>query len=266
LPAATPARPPHTKVVTATSGDPALLDVLSAELGGYMILEPGGPVRTADPQLGTVVLYRPSGKEMAQQAAFDDKIDRLEPLTPELERQIHFDVSDAQVVVVYGAERTERMLHNEKICAPAGGAFKLCLSRSDEQRFWAFVVDNRPLPVTGFSTRGWFSWAAASPDEKTILAQWMRDCDPAVLIPAAGGDPQQLSIGSAQALGWTTDGRAIVFHGKDRCGGNAEPGVYLVAPDGEATLLARTDRPGIERSLEPRSVDDITPAIMAGHG
>lgn len=45
---------------------------------------------------------------------------------------------------------------------------------------------------------------------------------------------------------------------------SADPGVYLVTPEGKATLLTRTDRdeppPGLEPSIEPRTVEEVTRA------
>ena len=250
-PTPTPSPSPHrfAAIAVATEGDPALLDVLSARLGGYVRLAPSAQPRTADPALGTVVLYRPAGEETARYVASVEKIDRVEPLTPAEEDRIG-GLAGADVVVVYGREREQRMLDDPKTCAPAGGPFKLCLDRSDEKRYSRFVVDDRPLAVDPITDRGWWSWAAASPDGQTLLAQWTDDCERAALIPADGGAARVLA--ASRALGWTTDGRAIVYQGEKACAGGAELGVYLVTPDGEATLVGPGDR-GLERSLEPRA-------------
>jgi hypothetical protein len=80
-----------------------------------------------------------------------------------------------------------------------------------------------------------------------------------------GGSPRAVAprYAGTTALGWTTDGRAIVFSPKATCGGSWKSGTYLVSPDGEErTLVARSnsfDAP-LERSLEPRSVDEVIAA------
>jgi hypothetical protein len=247
----------------ATSGEPALLGVLSAKEGGFVALspDPDGQPRTADPSLGTVVLYRPPAKQQAQFMALDEKIDRVEPLTPAAEARLHFDVSKLNVVVVYGPERVEAMLRDPKICAPAGdadgGPLKLCVSRSDEQRFSTFVVADRPLSVEPISARGWWSWAAASPGGGTILAQWSSRCKVprSALISSAGGRPLVVPIGAAIPLGWTTDGHALAYRPPNAgCGDGAAPGLYQVTTDGRATLIAPANgsTPPLPQSLTPR--------------
>ena len=73
-----------------------------------------------------------------------------------------------------------------------------------------------------------------------------------------------MTTGPAVPLGWTTDGQAIVFRPAGSGCTGTDPGVYLVTPDGEATLLEPTDRSepphGLEPSIEPRSVEEVTRA------
>ena len=270
-------------VAVATAGDPSFLDLVSAPLGGYIRLAspPDGRPSTADPSLGTVVLYRPSAKDTASSAAFAAGIDRVEPLTPADEARLDSNLRDADVVVVFGVDDTERLLRDRDICAPVGsvgdGPLTLCVARSDEERFTRFVVNGAALSVDPIAETGWWSWAAAAPDGGTILAQWTSysgtraasDCHvpQSALIPADGGQPQPLTTGPAVPLGWTTDRRAIVFRpagSGSGCGNGADPGVYLVTPDGEATLLEPTDRAeppsGLEPSIEPRTVEEVTRA------
>jgi hypothetical protein len=297
-PTATPPAIGGTAIAVATTGDPSFLDLLSAPLGAHFRLAtpPDGRPSTADPSLGTVVLYRPSAKprtdssldwprtatEMAQYVAHVAKIDRVEPLTADDEGRLDSNLRDADVVVVFGIDDEERLLRDRDICAPAGSVadepLTLCVARSDEARFERFVVNSRALPVDPISDSGWWSWAAAAPDGGTILAQWTTytsalhaegrsNCrvPQSALIPADGGQPQPVTTGPAVPLGWTTDGRAIVFRPADPgCGSGADPGVYLVTPDGEATLLEPTDRDeppaGLEPSIEPRTVEEVTRA------
>jgi hypothetical protein len=186
---------------------------------------------------------------------------------------------DADVVVVFGTDDEERLLRDRDICAPAGSVagepLTLCVARSDEARSERFVVNGRALPVDPISETGWWSWAAAAPDGGTILAQWtsysgarlMSSCrvPQSALIPADGGQAHSVTTGPAVPLGWTTDGRAIVFRpAGSACGSSVDPGVYLVTRDGEATLLEPTDREepprGLEPSIEPRTVEEVTRA------
>jgi hypothetical protein len=268
-------------IAVATAGDPSFLDLLAAPLNAAFALAtpPGGRANTADPSLGTVVLYRPRGKEMAQFVGAIAKIDRVEPLTPEDERRIDAKLPDASVVAVFGIDVQERLLHDRDICAPAGSVadapLTLCVARADEARFARFVVNGRPLPIEPIAETGWWSWAAAAPNGETILAEWTSyahaqarsNCSvpQSALIPADGGQPQPVTTGPAVPLGWTTDGRAIIFlPAESGCGSGAGPGVYLATQDGEVTLLEPTDRdappPGLEPSIVPRTVEEVTRA------
>jgi hypothetical protein len=281
----TPTPTPFTKlsgtIAVATAGDPSFLDLLAAPLGSAVQLHApsDGAPSTADPSLGTVVLYRPGGREQAQYAGFVAEIERVEPLTPDREGLIDSNLRDAAAVVVFGIDDEERLLGDRDICAPAGsvaeGPLTLCVARSDETRFARLVVQDQALPVDPISEPGWWSWAAAAPDGRTILAQWTSytsyihatgSCSvpQSALIPADGGRPQPVATGPAVPLGWTTDGRAIVFRPADSGCEGADPGVYLVTRDGEATLLEPTDRDeppaGLKPSIEPRTVEEVTRA------
>jgi DNA-directed RNA polymerase specialized sigma24 family protein len=132
-PSPTPFVPPHVSVVAATEGKIGLLDVMSATLGGYINLDRDLPDRTADPSLGTVVLYRPDrqgAKDTADMAAFVEKIDEKRPITNADEDKLHFAAATAAVIVVYGTEREQQMLDDPKICAPAGRARCSCAAAS----------------------------------------------------------------------------------------------------------------------------------------
>ena len=191
------------------------------------------------------MLYRPQGEGLAASIAFRPKIDAVRPLTEADEERIHVDVSAADVVVVYGPDAEERLLSDPRVCAPAGGELKLCVDRSDEQRYSALVLGDRPLSVAPVDERGWWSWVALAPDGRTILAQWSGDCGPVFAIDAAGGDPRKL--GAGKAVGWTTAGDPLLYV-PPRCG---EPGTYRVAADGERERLAAGR---LEPSHSPREV------------
>jgi hypothetical protein len=268
-------------IAVATAGDPSLLDLLSAPVGAAVRLAtpPDGRPSAADPSLGTVVLYRPGAKDTAQFVGYVAKIDRVEPLTPDDEGRIDSNLRDADVVVVFGIDDQGRLLRDRNICAPAGSVadepLTLCVARSDEARFSRFVVNGQALRVDPISETGWWSWAAAAPDGGTILAEWTSyslarsrshcNVPQSALIPADGSQPDPVPTGPAVPLGWTTDGHAIVFRpAGPGCASATDPGVYLVTPDGKATLLEPTDRdeppPGLEPSIEPRTVEEVTRA------
>jgi hypothetical protein len=281
--AAEPTPPPRPlttpTIAVATGGDPAYLDLLAMPLeAAFALATPlGGPAGTADPSLGTVVLYRRGGEDMAQFVGSVAKIERVEPMTPDDEARLDPRLPDTAVVAVYGIDDTERLLQDPDICAPAGTVadepLTFCVARADEARYSRFVVDGQALPVEPVAETGWWSWAAAAPDGGTILAEWTSyshtkaksGCrvPQSVLIPAGDGRPQPATTGAAVPLGWTTDGRAILFRPAGSGCSGADPGVYLATPDGEATLVEPTDReeppPGLEPSIEPRPVEDVTP-------
>jgi hypothetical protein len=282
-PTATPTPRPvlGTAIAVATAGDPSFLDLLAAPVGAVARLAtpPDGRPSTADPSRGTVVLYRSGAKETAQMAGYVAKIDRVEPLTADDEGLIDSDLRDADVVVVFGTDDQERLLRDRNICAPAGSvadeSLTLCVARSDESRFSRFAVNSRALPIDAMSENGWWSWAAAAPDGGTILAKWTSyvsyiqatsgcSVPQSALIPADGGRPQPVTTGPAMPLGWTTHGQAIVFRPAESGCRGSDPGVYLVTPDGKATLLGPTDRdrppPGLQPSIEPRTVEEVTRA------
>jgi len=196
------------------------------------------------------VLYRPEAEEPARFIAYTGKFDAVRLLTEADEERIHFDVSATNVVVVYGREREQRMLADPDVCARVGGALKLCVDRSDELRYSVFVLGDRPLAVEPLTERGWWSWAAVSPDGRSIIAQWSGyECAGHRAALIVDGRPRALTDGPSEARGWTTDGRAIVSARKD-CG---TPGASLVSPDGEREPIAGSP----ERSLSPRSADDL---------
>jgi hypothetical protein len=170
-------------------------------------------------------------------------------------------------------------------CTPGGrvtsGALEVCGEGNDfESR--GFVVTGAGgeralldvpapyvLPGSGEPLGGW-DWGAGSPDGKTILAQWTGNCDVphAFVIQAAGGRPRVVTgeapnvAPESTALGWTTDGRALVFVPRaPGCGIGDGPGLYLISLDGARTLIApakNADPPkGLPRSVRPRSVDAV---------
>ena len=118
---------------------------------------------------------------------------------------------------------------------------------------------------------GHWDWAALSPDDSILLAQWSAECEVpiAFFVPAKSGRPRVVSgeedwatSPSSVALGWTTDGRAIIlFPEADPCGGVGSPGLYLVGIDGTRRRIRGLDRfaQNLPRSLRPRSAESLEP-------
>lgn len=176
-----------------------------------------------------------------------------------------------------------------RYCTAAGrvtsGALELC-GKGTDFRSRGFIVNSAGgertlldvsapyvLPDTGEPLGGW-EWAAASPDGETILAQWSGTCEVphAFVIPARGGRPRTITgetpnrAPESIALGWTTDGRAIVFVPREPgCGDGSGPGVYLVSLAGERTFLAaaKSSIPpkALPRSVTPRTVAAVKRAV-----
>jgi hypothetical protein len=151
-------------------------------------------------------------------------------------------------------------------CALEGLTRFVCPTYHEGSDTTGFLVDGRPLPVDLVPGVGHWRWAAASPDGKTILAQWSAECEvpQAYLLDAEGGKPRPLAPDYAfsEAYGWTTDGRAIVFLPKlPACGTEFKPGLYLISPDGRQRTRIVPARRGVEPllkpSLRPRTVDDV---------
>ena len=127
-----------------------------------------------------------------------------------------------------------------------------------------------PTPTAKQADRvGHWDWAALSPDGTMLLAQWSAECEVPVafFVPAEGGDPRVVSgetdwaqSPNSIALGWTTDGRAIVlFPDTAPCGTAGDAGLYLVSPDGTHTRIRGVDRfaKNLQRSAGPRSAASL---------
>jgi hypothetical protein len=120
---------------------------------------------------------------------------------------------------------------------------------------------------------GHWSWAAVSPDGTALLAQWTAECEVPVafFITLKDGSPSVVTgendwIDSpvSVALGWTTDGRAIVFLPEGpACGtGVRKAGVYAYDQKGMGELIVATDpdeKLAVGPSLRPRDVDAFIP-------
>jgi hypothetical protein len=166
-----------------------------------------------------------------------------------------------------------------------GEALKLCFepNANDHGRFvLASGTSARELAVsppgptptaTDAGKVGHWIWAAVSPDEKSLLAQWSGECEVplAFLVDLANGTPTPVTgesdwAGSPMsvALGWTTDGRAVVFLPRGgSCGdGASPPGVYLYSQAGEGDLLFPGKKTAIVGAKRPRSVAALRQAAL----
>jgi hypothetical protein len=120
---------------------------------------------------------------------------------------------------------------------------------------------------TAFSTSGppdaWWSWAALSPDGKSLLIEASDSCEfpQAWVWDAQLNGGESLTSGVAQPLGWTTDGRAILFvpqpkpDAAQHCRAELPTGLYLVEPGGKPTRVG--DKP-VAKTIEPRTPQELT--------
>lgn len=120
---------------------------------------------------------------------------------------------------------------------------------------------NVPHPLgakPGRPAGGHWEWAAISPDGAWLLAQWIAECEVpiAFLVPSGGGTPLPVTTGRSgpvpsSAIGWTTDGRAIVEVPVHACASKPRvPGTYLLRPLG--TLVFWRAEGELSRSIIPR--------------
>lgn len=183
----------------------------------------------------------------------------------------------------------EQSHRNHRRCSRAGrlvsGPLTFCLKHTKNRSTGSFWVRRRrgpdrlrvkhPFGRTNGAFHGSWVWAAASPDGKTVLAQFSGECEipMAFFVPASGGVASSVSgpytrgepPENSSALGWTTDGRAIVFiPAAPGCGSTHGAGVFLIAPSGETEKVASIPprhEPKLERSLRARSVASIKRAL-----
>ena len=104
---------------------------------------------------------------------------------------------------------------------------------------------------------GWV-WAAASPDGRHLAMQWSGECEVprAYLVPARGGRPRPLAgEQNSYALGWTKNGRAIVYvPAIAGCGTSEDSGLFVISPDGRRT---RVGDEAVTESVRPRAASGL---------
>ena len=135
-------------------------------------------------------------------------------------------------------------------CTHVSGGFRACTTffqQKDEQSAiyhrtaggWAKVAAGLPRQ------HGWWRRVIASPDRKTVLAQWSGECEAQSthFVSAAGGTVRSIFRGHASTIvGWSGRDLARVRLGEAIFRGNTQlwkPGIYLVDP---RTLVARFER------------------------
>lgn len=111
-----------------------------------------------------------------------------------------------------------------------------------------YPVDAGPVPgwlghVRPLEHGRWVN-AQPSPDDRTLLAQWLAECEIpiAYFVSTDTRTPRPVARAGAPvetvAVGWNDDGRAGVFFTEGACGaGDAQPGLYLVSLDGEREFV-----------------------------
>jgi hypothetical protein len=176
---------------------------------------------------------------------------------------------------------TPKLRDCRPIAQDPGRDLLLCRERRRDGH-GAFAVDDpggrRVLPIeppgatataSDAGRVGHWEWAALSPDGSMLLAQWSAECEIpiAFFVPAEGGEPRVVTgeedwatSPTSLALGWTTDGRAIVlFPEANPCGVVGAPGLYLVGVDGTHERVRGLDRFATKllRSLQPRSAESL---------
>lgn len=93
-----------------------------------------------------------------------------------------------------------------------------------------------PSPSRVGISAGYWSSVQLSPDRRTLLLQWLGECETETAYFArADGSRLRSAVGDRSsesgALGWARDGRAVLYLARGVCGtGFRRPGVYLVDP------------------------------------
>ena len=96
--------------------------------------------------------------------------------------------------------------------------------------------------------RGWWRRVVASPDRRTLLAQWSGECEAqsTYLVSPRDGTARPIFRGhESEVVGWTRDGDALVrlregiWHGRTRL---YAPGIYCVDPRTLAVRRLRAER------------------------
>jgi hypothetical protein len=143
-------------------------------------------------------------------------------------------------------------------CTHVSGAFRACtvfgLLRGERSSIQRRVGARwKPFAAPPRVRHGWWRKIVASPDGRTLLAQWSGECEiqSTYLVSTVNGKDRPIFQGnSSTAAGWSRDGRARVrlpapVYGTDKSI-RFQAGTYLVEPETMAVSLERpiARRPG----------------------
>jgi hypothetical protein len=179
-------------------------------------------------------------------------------------RELPF-VSERRDVVTAGGRaldlRTGTLFKVPPLCTVASGHrprwILLCgsarsLSKAPQtivERAGGRIIVRAPVKVPAPNTPPVGHWAGVrlSPDGRRLLAQWSAECETpqAFLVSRRTGSVRRLGgvADDSIALGWTSDGRALVHFPTGVCGGTYHGGPGIYAVDGRRLrLLFETTR------------------------
>jgi hypothetical protein len=156
-----------------------------------------------------------------------------------------------------------------RLCADRGpGGYGTFVVGEGEDAEELEIQPPGPTPSASDAGRvGHWDWAVLSPDGSTLLAQWSAECEVpiAFFVSLPAGSPRPVTgeadwaqSPDSEALGWTRDGRAIIFLPQGpACGsGSQAAGVYLYSAPGVGERVIATHGhaiPPVPRSSRPRA-------------
>jgi hypothetical protein len=160
-----------------------------------------------------------------------------------------------------------------RLCFPAGQDGIFVIGKGEAGQELHVEPPVATPSATDAGNVGHWAWAALSPDQSMLIAQWSAECEVPVafFVPLESGSPSVVTGESdwadspeSVALGWTTDGRAIVFLPKGpACGaGVKEAGVYLYDDEGVGERVVAT-KPDVgspvQASIRARDAGALVP-------
>jgi hypothetical protein len=219
------------------------------------------------------MMLRPSPVRLAALALLVTTVSGCGAQTTAAPDQAPTETADAAI-----SEPSPRLIgpHCLRVGESPDGLIRLCPYAEDHGRF---VLGKRPtareLEIQSPTTvpSGHWTWAAISPDGSSLLAQWTAECEVPVafFVSLESGSPSVVTGGrdwadspESFALGWTTDGKAIVFLPEGpSCGTGAKrAGVYIYDDEGEGERVVATKPHAgspVQPSIPARDIDTLVP-------
>jgi hypothetical protein len=143
--------------------------------------------------------------------------------------------------LVPGCRLTDARIHRELLVC--GQTVRIALYGPPGSRPKLRVVARAPGKV------GHWVWAAFAPQGNGLFAQWSAECEVPVAFLVVGGTMRPYGgrtmsdAPESMALGWLSNGSAVVHFPKGACGGTFQrPGIYSVPRAGRPSLLFGTPR------------------------